>query len=356
MRIRKRGFTLIELLVVIAIIAILIALLLPAVQQAREAARRTQCRNNLHNIGLALHNYHDVHDTLPGNPVGPALRCRASDFRPGSWIGWSGLSMILPYVDQAPLYNQISFEFAWDESDPCSGNPTNRAGVRNTIPPYACPSDPNQGNKPWGAGTGLVTYGLSHGPVSEWGIRRTIGFFDLRSSVRFSDVKDGTSNTVMGAEFRSASNDGNRLDPAWKVGGLSVLTNPDVGSTSGGLDHVFTSSVTSLQAIRDYHTACVAAAAGASDGGNDDAGRYWSTAMQLQGPMISTLMPPNTPYHCDDGNSETVMRIKQSQSHHEGGIMVLFGDGAAKFVSENIDHARWLEAGTIRGNETSFEF
>src|SRR5574339_915853 len=100
----RRGFTLIELLVVIAIIAILIALLLPAVQQAREAARRTQCRNNLKQLGLALHNYISSHNVLPFGkggsyaPIDPTVPVYAR---------WSQHAMILPYMDQAPLYNTI---------------------------------------------------------------------------------------------------------------------------------------------------------------------------------------------------------------------------------------------------------
>ena len=127
---RRRGFTLIELLVVIAIIAILIALLLPAVQQAREAARRTQCKNNLHNIGLALHNYHDVYSEFPaailnsGRYATPSQRYNNAGSGTTNTTGWT---LMLPYLDQAPLFNQYDFNAPSSNSNP-------RAGARgNTL-------------------------------------------------------------------------------------------------------------------------------------------------------------------------------------------------------------------------------
>ena len=176
---RKRGFTLIELLVVITIIAILIALLLPAVQQAREAARRSQCKSNLKQWGIAIHNYHDAHSTMPMGKV--ALR------------HWTFRSMLLPYVDQATLYEQLDFEF-----DPecftyalvtMPDNP-----LDDLIPLYSCPSDPNSGrvsDSPLG----------QHAPGSYPGVSGDTptsknGIFYVDSATRFRDVIDGLSSTI----------------------------------------------------------------------------------------------------------------------------------------------------------------
>src|SRR5260221_10831944 len=143
---RNSGFTLIELLVVIAIIAILIALLLPAVQQAREAARRTQCRNNLKQIGLALHNYHDTFTKFPPAMVRRTWGSGVPTQTHSNGAAWS--LRIAPYLDQAPLYNIFNFnaEPAWADTSINAqlGAPyTNYAVVAgSTVPPYLCPSDP----------------------------------------------------------------------------------------------------------------------------------------------------------------------------------------------------------------------
>jgi len=138
----RRGFTLIELLVVIAIIGILVVLLLPAVQQAREAARMVQCRNNLKQQGLALHNYHDVHQAFPPGVVSrlsdpnwklPAGNCTAApdDLGPG----WSFFARMLPYIEQGNFYNTIDFNRPLPD-------PVNLFGRNRTISIFRCPSDP----------------------------------------------------------------------------------------------------------------------------------------------------------------------------------------------------------------------
>jgi prepilin-type N-terminal cleavage/methylation domain-containing protein/prepilin-type processing-associated H-X9-DG protein len=204
----RRGFTLIELLVVIAIIAILIALLLPAVQQAREAARRTQCRNNLKQLGVAMHNYHDVHNTFPY----------------GLWdddsYGWG--TFLLPYLDQAPLYNQINFDYHRPDEPWMNPNglPWGGGGMAGdisedsatmTIPPdslvftpleaFMCPSSPiparYNGTEP-----AKSDYLGSCGPDDDGVFLRVvsmIGEDELVGKdpiVAIKDIRDGTSNTI----------------------------------------------------------------------------------------------------------------------------------------------------------------
>src|SRR6185295_5187223 len=142
-----RGFTLIELLVVIAIIAVLIALLLPAVQAAREAARRIQCTNNMKQIGLALHNYHSTHNVF-------AMGCSSGAYNPpGTW--WSvkqnlgPLALMLPFLEQTPVYNSITFNFGSDELEPLASR-SMASSVQSTaiiasLRAFQCPSDPLAG-------------------------------------------------------------------------------------------------------------------------------------------------------------------------------------------------------------------
>lgn len=200
---RKRGFTLIELLVVIAIIAILIALLLPAVQQARESARRSQCKNNLKQWGIALHNYHDAHSAFPMGKS--ALR------------HWTFRSMLLPFVDQVPLYEQVDFEFHPHCFDYALATfpdtPTD-----DVLSLYLCASDPMSGR----ISSGPLG---DHAPGAYLGIRGDSavpgvynGALYTDSATRFRDLTDGTSNTLILGE-RGIPSD---LNTGWMLCGSTA--------------------------------------------------------------------------------------------------------------------------------------
>jgi len=218
-RIDRRGFTLIELLVVIAIIAVLIALLLPAVQQAREAARRAQCKNNLKQMGLALHNYHDTALTLPMGMSGWPFTAD------GKLWGWG--TMILPYLDQGPLYTSLGASpggTAPQTNLPAKGfdavmasfTPTNPL-LQTSITVYRCPSDSGLPTVtiPAGGLYGCIQqntniFGRSNYPgvigstfSLTGGLLASDGAFGESSSTRISDFLDGTSNTIIVGERRS---------------------------------------------------------------------------------------------------------------------------------------------------------
>ena len=208
---KRQGFTLIELLVVIAIIAVLIALLLPAVQQAREAARRTQCRNNLHQIGLALHNYHDTHSTFP--PASVNLGASSGN---SPWTAWGAL--ILPFMDETALYNAVNF------GRPMMDNCANTTVSNSLLMQYACPSQPAptieraEGGPHGRSCSYVVNAGSTHLAGRNATMDVTAGPFKCDSRVRMRDVRDGTSNTIAVGESTVALRVSGYHAPMWAIG------------------------------------------------------------------------------------------------------------------------------------------
>lgn len=306
----RRAFTLIELLVVIAIIAILVALLLPAVQQAREAARRSQCKNNLKQLGLAMHNYNGQSNVLP--------------------YGWDEHEQlwhapILPFIDQAPLYNTLNFAESGDGNwDSGSANTTACATV---IDVFRCPStarpshDDNQGitgRVPVSyracGGSNVFSDDVSTIPAGSPAgataleVSQLNGLFYGDSSVRFADVTDGLSNTIMiGESYNDTyAKDGQEMD-YWQIG------SPQTGSwTKGGAG-----------------------------------GTEYSEGVGSTGPKLNSRLDPNV---------HGVLMEMSFGSYHIGGAHFLLGDGSVRFISENVDLATYQGLGSRGAKETLGDF
>jgi prepilin-type processing-associated H-X9-DG protein len=309
---------LIEVLVVIAIIGSLIALLLPAVQAAREAARRAQCANNLKQLGLALHGYHDAVGALPWGEG------------PDNWNNWSAHVMLLPYLEQVTLYNAINFA-DWAAAP---GNSLNATVQQVVLAVLLCPSDLDRLTAPNGHVNFCTTAGTDHnfapkGPPS--GLFAQAPYSSV--AVRFSDVLDGLSQTAaMSERVRGLANASDAFDP---------LTPSSSLVESNG-----------LQAATDaYYQACrqTAPAAGVRLHLNRDIGglgAYW-----FYGGATSTrynhIMPPNT-WNC--GSSQTDGAYTAS-SRHPGVVHVLFADGSSRAIKQTIAVQVWWALGTRAGGE-----
>ena len=216
---RRPGFTLIELLVVIAIIAILIALLLPAVQQAREAARRTQCKNNLMQLGLALHNYEMAFEILPPGCVNETGPIR--NLEEGYHMSW--IVQVLPMLEQSGLFSQINFN--------ASVYAATNGGFRSmSVPTLRCPSDwqreLSQGNQTIAMNNYAASFGGADVPIDA----KNNGVMFLNSSVGFREIRDGASNTIMAGEKCVVEN---ASELGWMSGTKSTLRNSGVAINSG---------------------------------------------------------------------------------------------------------------------------
>ncbi|MEN6498290.1 MAG: DUF1559 domain-containing protein [Thermoguttaceae bacterium] len=322
----RRGFTLVELLVVIAIIGILIALLLPAVQAAREAARRSQCTNNLKQIALAVHNYHDVYQAFPRYAYGVATSSGMSNYQ-----SMSAHMKLLPYVEQMPLYTQLNMKASWAAAP----NDSLRKTIVST---FICPSDltppPNTSE------LGSCNYPVSAGSCLAWSTStQQNGVFQLGRDTRFASITDGTSNTIMLGENIVGDNDGNVYRVGEMVRGVS-----------------FSGFAFPTQAqLETYGQSCDAA----KSNHFSNIG-FWWIKPTLGQTVFNTVAPPNwkwpTCFICSGCGESDNPGVAPARSRHPGGANHALGDASVRFISDTVDFSVYQAAGSIDGGEAVKEF
>jgi len=336
-RVARKGFTLVELLVVIAIIGILVALLLPAVQRAREAARRTQCNNNLKQILLAMHNYHDVYKTLPiSTGWGPYY---------GGAYYFSDKVAMLPYIEQTVLEDardlrQGSYCPGWSGQNPQS--------FSGRLPVFNCPSNPNELASGVSNHTYSINMGTSHMPPHRGsnrgyageGRHNGVGWFRAAdwqgpdSPVTFARVQDGLSHTAAYSEFVIERWFGNTpsIEPH--------MRRSQVYNWSGG---------TSTEEVRQN---CLnQMALNDAGGGRVMRGVSWSWAFVGVGGAYSHIMMPNEK-SCHSWEGDWYgSNAMAATSEHPQGVNVAMVDGSVQFVQETITNDVWWAIGTRNGAE-----
>jgi prepilin-type N-terminal cleavage/methylation domain-containing protein len=331
-RSKKRGFTLIELLVVIAIIAILISLLLPAVQQAREAARRTQCKNNMKQIGLALHNYLDVYQGFP-----PAF---VSDISTNDTPGgqWSIHFRLLPYLEQSNLYLQADLSLAYDDV-------ANADVSGQRIAAYLCPSEVNDRQRVGSGGDPNhypVNYGYNGGTWNVWDNttrRAGNGAFAPNNSFRPRNFIDGTSNTLGFSEVKAYT-------PYNRDGDAGMASLP----TSAA----------------DVETLIGAGGSNKANSGHTEGvdGRVHQTGFTVTLTPNTDIVVPGgdttegdyTSCREDKSCSSSTFAAVTSRSFHTGVVQSLLMDGSVHSISENIDQSTWRKLGQRNDGDIVGEF
>ena len=354
------GFTLIELLVVIAIIAILIALLLPAVQQAREAARRTQCRNNVKQIGLALHNYLSSFKMFPQSNTngqdcscGPGGLCCDGGVQPGdpyafrfpNHLSWR--VKILPYIEQQNVYNQFNFggwAYGWGTADPSTiaGTP---------IPGYLCPSDNTPTGVPYVSNGGVpsvsaTTYGNNYTSMTSYSPKSHEGIFTDGWTLPYFGGADGSNANVM----------------RWKSYGGLPIQNLSIRDFTDGTSNTIqvvekyrgkSYTMTTTTAINKDTGVFTSAGWGPTDHTGYMCG-IWSWEMGIC--PTSSVRTPNDPRGDEvdylDAGGLTMRTNSGASSAHPGGVMVLTADGSVHFVGNNVDLQTWRNSTTPTNGET----
>ncbi len=332
---KKRAFTLVELLVVIAIIGILIALLLPAVQAAREAARRMQCTNNLKQFGLALHNYHSLHNVFPGYD--------------SSGVGFSIQAKLLPFFEQSSLHGLIDYTqpVLIGPGGAKYFNTAHQDAAREEIEIFRCPSDGEidlyteyqMGDNP----APVTLRGLNYMMVIGSGkdntfeyANRTDGLFYMDSHCGFNTMTDGSSNTIVMAEsllgnHRDTTKEGDRKRQVCRTSAISKAAANVNNPTNADLDN-YVSNAVNWYGYR---------------------GCTWLLA-RTGYTMVITYLPPNSLYpdFAPSSGGGRQIGLHYTRSNHTGGINGLMGDGSVRFIPDTINQTIFQALATVAGGET----
>ncbi|MBX6312310.1 MAG: DUF1559 domain-containing protein [Isosphaeraceae bacterium] len=344
----RSAFTLIELLVVIAIIGVLIALLLPAVQSAREAARRAQCTNNLKQIGLALHNYHSAIGSFP-------LGVSRGLMNPGQYAGWGNWSahaMMLPYLEQEPIYNAINFYFSATPGNAHLSHWINLTAFRMRINVFLCPSDGQAGQVDTNSYHG--SFGNSTHPAGN----NPTGLFESgaaghQRSIRLADVVDGTANAVAFSEALTGAN-----PPKTIRMHRNGLTGIPWVKGANQLD-AWRNPQAVMAGLQACNAAYQAYRAGGQSSGTISGRRGWRWGIGASGmTLFNTIVPPNSTQYqwsscrfgCKGCNVDS-SHYANATSNHPGGCNVLFADGSVHFIKSSITTNIWWALGTRADGE-----
>jgi prepilin-type N-terminal cleavage/methylation domain-containing protein/prepilin-type processing-associated H-X9-DG protein len=362
-----RGFTLIELLVVIAIIAVLIALLLPAVQAAREAARRAQCTNNLKQLGLAVHNYHQQQNCLPSSSMflGATLDM--------GW-GWnaSWAVFMLPNLEQTPLYNAYNFSVSADPN--ANGGWANTTVVYSAIVSFACPSESQKvrPNPPYAPTNYVANHGgpgvvrMWSGTVVEfltcsvvgdkingwtpgtfwWSADSNLGFFG------FESVTDGTANTALFSEkllgYAAQNPVGLFANQVDARRGIFVINGVSAAASTNNAQ----AALLSVQACRSIpNPSSVASTNGWIQGFSWAMGYPWNSATNqyhhYNTPNLLSCENAADPGGTNGGGAGMIT----ATSNHPGGVNLCFTDGSVRFLKDTVNPPTWWALGTRNQGE-----
>jgi prepilin-type processing-associated H-X9-DG protein len=342
---------LIELLVVIAIIAVLIALLLPAVQAAREAARRAQCVNNMKQLGLAMHNYHDVYNVLPWGSG------------PWGWADWSAHALMLPYLEQTAMYNALNFNDG-DDTDANGVNPASPGTPNNItvqllkIAVFLCPSDTDNQTNPYGHTNYMGNAGTS--PLSTFFVTPYDGLFkwiggnedlpghtglrpgnpqQVGSSVSFTSVTDGLSNTAAFSERIKGVGDNNNVLPVRNMPSYTVFNTSPAGMANPGNPN--DPGTNDINPTRYYGLCKGISLRTQSVPSQWPVGRCWWVGYPTSS-RYTHVMTPNT-YGCSwSGNAG--YGAHTATSRHPGVVNVTMGDGSVKAIKNSVAINVWWGA------------